>query len=67
MDESKSENVSGLERLLAENNIGFRRVEGLEGNAAGCSPPATVFCPPNATAVCVGTTCHQTAIIVALE
>jgi hypothetical protein len=59
MTEPGSESTGQLEKLLLENADAFRRVD-FEGDATtGCRPPRTV--------VCAGTTCHQTAIIVAIE
>ncbi len=66
MGEQASENVSELERLLAENNVEFDRMDGRDA-ATGCTPPKTIICTPQTTAICLPGTCVRTIIIVALE
>ena len=66
MTEPTSDNVSKLERLLAENNIKVTPFNE-ESNVAGCAPPQTFVCTPSNTVICLPGTCTRSIIIVTME
>ncbi len=58
MSESESESVSELEKLMAENNVDFGRMD-VDGAApAGCS---------SGTVVCIRPTCVRTNVVVGVQ